>query len=582
MLFGVVALVVAAILGLSAVLFKALDKSESFTLWAVPVALVLTVVGVVSGAMAKVSDWREKRAHAAREWQAQVMSLLRLPIRSGRVPRLAELGDVELGVTPTRYTASSEDEYVPRRTADDPLRKVLACAESPFPFVVLHGDSKAGKSRTMIEAARYVWPHAPTIVPVDGQALAELMRLEPPLSLETSPAMVWLDDVSVSDLDALSATVLDEWSKRALIVATMTTTAYQNAMRTGSEVGATGRGALRRAVARELPFDLSKNERAEGQRLYPHEQLSADDGDRPVSIGEVLVAGEELVGRLHAGRRDCPAGLAIARAAVDARRAGVLRPIDEAELKLLFPPYLRQVNTGIAPTTKQFAAGLTWAATPVASQVAILRPVAKSQWEILDYIIEAESGEHNHTARPIPGFLWRELLTATTPADALTIGYTSYLADHIDIAIDSMRKAQQHPPTAARGAFLLGLLLRESADWTGARVAYQRALDSGDPDVGPRAAVNLGVMLTELGNLAAAQVAYQQALESGDPEAGARAILGMSLLSRIGHTSRETLVLALDRYLQNLNPTAALNPATVMLHQTRNRNSITFSANKMF
>ena len=538
MLFGVVTLVAAAILGLSAVLFKALDKSESFTLWAVPVALVLTVVGVVSGAMGKASDWREKRAHAAREWRAEATSLLRLPIRSGRLPRLAELGDVELGVTPTRYTASVEDEYVGRPTADALLRKVLACTESPFPFVVLHGDSKAGKSRTMIEAARHVWPHAPTVVPVDGQALAELTRLEPPLPLETSPAVVWLDDVSAADLDALTVTVLDAWSSRALIAATMTTMGYRNVMRTGSEVGATARDALRRAVVQELPFDLSKDERAEGQRLYPHEQLSADDNDRPVSIGEVLVAGEELVGRLHAGLQDCPAGQAIARAAIDVRRAGLKRPISETGLQHLFPLYLRQVNAGIPPTTEQFRLGLAWAAAPVASQVAILRHVAASRWAILDYVVEAESGKRNHTLRPIPNFLWAELLANTTPTDALAISAAAYLHGLIGIATDAARKAQQYSRIAPRATLFLGILLVSQGDTAGAHMAFQQAIDSGHPEVAARAFASLGNLLAGQGDTAGAHMAFQQAIDSGYPKVAASAFLGLGyLLAKQGDTA---------------------------------------------
>jgi tetratricopeptide (TPR) repeat protein len=465
--------------------------------------------------MGKATDWQQKRAQATREWQEEVVSLLRLPIRLGRLPRLDELSDVELGTTPTRYTAAGEDAYLPRQVVDELLCRDLACNEPPFPFVVLQGDSKAGKSRTMIEAARQKWPHAQVIVPRDGQAVAELVRLDPPLSLETLPALVWLDDVSGADLDTLTAAVLDALLGRALVIATMTTTRYQDAVRTGSEVGATARAALQRATVRILPFELSADERADGQVLYPDEQLNPGEEDRPVSIGEVLVGGEELVGRLYAGREDCPAGQAIAHAAIDARRGGLNRPIRETELQHLFPLYLRQVNAGIAPTIDQFAIGLGWASAPVSSQVAILRQTAACQWEILDYIVETQSGGHNHTSRPVPGFFWKELLAVTTPANALSIGRSAYRAGRITEAIDGMRKAQQHLPSAPLAMDNLGRLLRETGDRVGAKVTFRQAIDFCHPDYAPLAAGSLGALLAEEGDFSGAREAYQQAIDSG-------------------------------------------------------------------
>jgi hypothetical protein len=123
-------------------------------------------------------------------------------------------------------------------------------------------------------------------------------------------------------------------------------------LRTGSEVGAAARAALARSSASgtvyRLPFELSPSELATAHELYPAENAFAPDTDTQhrVSIGETLVGGEELVGKLHAGAQECPAGQAIVRAAVDARRAGLSRHITPGELRPLFPYYLHHSTTG--------------------------------------------------------------------------------------------------------------------------------------------------------------------------------------------------------------------------------------------
>ncbi|HEX4702272.1 MAG TPA: hypothetical protein VH352_09120, partial [Pseudonocardiaceae bacterium] len=512
--FGLISVTAAAILGLTSVFFKALDSSAAFTLWTVPVALTLFVVGVLSAVMGRIAELREKNKRAEREWNERVVPLLRLPVRDGRLPRLRELTDVELGTTPTRYTAGNMDEYVPRTLADEKLRVTLTCTQAPFPFVLLYGDSKAGKSRTMAEAARRQWPAAPVIVPRNGEAAATLAGIEPPLILETSPALVWLDDLTAADLDYLTTAVLDSWSHRAIVVGTMTTMRYRDTLRTGSEVGTAARTALHRAVVHELPFELSEDERSAAQRAYPQEKLSHRD-ETPVSIGETLVGGDELARKLRAGRDDCPPGQAVARAAVDVRRAGLSRPISEDELKHLFPLYLRHVNSGIAPTADQFTSGLTWAATPVASQVAILRQVRTARWEVLDYVVEAEAGEHSHTERPIPGFLWPELLAMTAVSDAFGLARAAESAGQLDFARDAMRQAQQHPPSASMASSFLGTLLEKQNDVIGAKTAYQQAIDSGDTYWAPAAAYDLGNLLAKEGDVTGAKIAYQQTIDSG-------------------------------------------------------------------
>jgi hypothetical protein len=72
--------------------------------------------------------------------------------KDGQLPRLSTLSSYRLGVSPSRYGSEDQrgtDPYV-RRNADDELDHALRNK----PFVLVVGDSKAGKSRTAAEAAR--------------------------------------------------------------------------------------------------------------------------------------------------------------------------------------------------------------------------------------------------------------------------------------------------------------------------------------------------------------------------------------------------------------------------------------------
>jgi len=96
----------------------------------------------------------------------------------------------------------------------------------PYPFVIVWGDTKSGKSRTLAEALRAVFLREsgdPAVVlPKDGAALAELSRTGLAVPGDGSPAIVLLDDLDPADLEALTPDVLDGVTSWAVIAATMT------------------------------------------------------------------------------------------------------------------------------------------------------------------------------------------------------------------------------------------------------------------------------------------------------------------------------------------------------------------------
>ncbi|MFD2078958.1 Tfp pilus assembly protein PilF [Actinopolymorpha cephalotaxi] len=521
-------------------------------------------------------------------------------------PRLSELSEVVLGPTPTHYAHRGQAPYVRRPAADGRLAALLNADSQPFPFVVVVGPSKAGKSRTVVEAVRSVLGGRDpgVFVPGSGEELAEVLREEEALPRGRQPWVIWLDDVTAADLVHLSADTLDRAARHAMIVASMTDERWDQVLDSHGDVAATAKAALRRATKVPLDFELTVRERAEAEQLYPQLQINA-------SIGEALIGGDQLVAKFRAGRDREPAGYTIVQAAVDARRAGLNRPLTESELRGLYPLYLRRVRIDLDPTTALFEEGMAWATEPVASEVSLLSQVGggagsaggaggagvahgalgsslgsttgpgtrakptenpDGALEVLDYVVAIEEGRHGQEARPVFDAMWQELIAAVPPDDAFDIGIGASLRGNQSAAELAFRKVLDldHAGEAPRAANNLGLLLRERGDVAGARAAFQKAIDSGHPDVMPRAANNLGALLRQQGDVSGARGAYQKAIDSGHTDVVPRAANDLgSLLRGQGDVAgaRTAYQRAVDSGHTDVVPSAALNLGMLLKDQ---------------
>ncbi|MGW4967268.1 tetratricopeptide repeat protein, partial [Nonomuraea sp. NPDC004186] len=504
----------ASLIALVTMLMQLPGQQDQVITLAILALVVLLAFSIVLPLVGHRAEEKRRRREEQDEHSRQVNALLAAGTQ-GNLPRLQDVTNEQLGATPTRYTRQGSAPYIVRSTDDAQLRNLLGQPGPPYPFVLVWGPTKAGKSRILAEAVRATLPaHTQVLVPLGGQQLAELTQLGLPIAGD-EPGLVVLDDLTPADLEALTTVVLDTVLERALLVATMTAKRRRAVLASGSEVTRVARAALERADNYELEFrPPTAEELSQARELYPAERFRG-------SIAETLVGGVELIAKYRAGQDDNPAGCALVRAAVDCRRAGLNRPISDSELRRLFPIYLPMIQVGMPASTEQYNTGLTqWAAVPVASQVALLtRTVIATSgqdgWDVLDHVVSADEGT-DHAPRPIPVELWPELLDFITPRDALNISFAAYDRQHTDHAITAFRKASTstQPDQASMAACALGILLQEQGDTDGARAAYQLAIDSGHPDHGPTAAYALGVLLEEQGNADGARTAYQHAIDS--------------------------------------------------------------------
>ena len=340
------------------------------------------------------------------------------------------------------------------------------------------------------------------------------------------------------------------------------------------EVGRIARTAL---SATSGQYELTSEpptgtEKAEAERLYPAEHF---DG----SIAEVLVGARQLIDLYRAGHDRNPAGCAVVQAAVDARRAGVSRPLSDAELRLLFPRYLQAIRIGLAPTDESFKAGIEWATRPVASQVALLKQANPGGeppiWLVFDHAVTADDGLlSGYSRRLFPPATWTELIHILPPEDTFPIGITTH--DH-QIAVAAFGKAasSRHADVSAVAAYNLGLLREAEGDTDRARTAYQRAIDSGHADAAPMGSLNMGNLLRAQSDLEGARTAYQRAIDSGHADAAPVATCNLGLLLEAQNDlegARAAYQRAIDSGHADAAPMASLNMGNLLMKDGESAN----------
>jgi hypothetical protein len=455
-------------------------KGLAFEWWIVVLAIVAAIVGLL-----------KKRSEENRAWIQEVTSYLALGAgRPGRLPTVSEVSPYQMGVSRSAYASDDTDRndpYVRRREVDGRLRETLSKSESRF--IILIGDSKSGKSRTMYEAVLQALPESPLVVPVDEEAIGKLFSLDPPLDMQPTPGVLWLDDLDEARLGALTPAFLDRLESDVVIVASMTSQRRDRIMASDSDIGRVARQALDSAEKIHLDFELTDEEREEAEALYPEERFD-------YSIGEPLVAADRLAARFDGGRdtRDDdsrPAGYALVRAAIDWRRAGLSRPIRDSELRALYPVYLSSVRAGLVPSEDLYNGGLAWACEPVASHVALLERVNLGEEQgfvAFDYFVALLDGQHTHPRRDVLPALWDFVIESVSEEEMMPAGLTAYLRNDLATAERVWRTVEGGSSRyIAEAAVNLGILLSEQDDVEGARAAYQWAIESGHQEYAPRA-----------------------------------------------------------------------------------------------
>lgn len=514
----------ALLAALAAVVALAPQVIAVFTppIWVRIVLVALAFVLALATAVVKLHSTRLKNE---RDRARKVGELLQVHLGAdGKLPRLSTLSPYRLGVSPSRYGSEErqgDDPYVSRRVSDGPLDQALGSKR----FVLVVGDSKAGKSRTAYEAATRLRhagrSHDPRVlVPQKTDILEQLLDLDPPLDLDPEPALLWLDDLTESESAALTPALLDHLTEQMIVLGTMSAQRHRRVMESDSDIGRDARLALQRATEIRLEAGLKSEERVEAEQKYPKERFEAGIG-----IGEQLVAVHQLTSRYEDARQGANHhGWALVQAAIDWKRMDVGRPIRPHELVVLCPLYLDQVRANARHDSKDHAEALRWACQPVASHIALLKELPSDldepSYDPFDYLVAAADGQDGRLPQLILDPAWDKVLALVSPSEALNIGVSAYLrqlslrAQKIFTAV-----AADHSEVAPMAAFRLGILLAEQSDLEGAKAAYQQAIETGRGDLVPAAAFVLGDLLWKQGDFEGAKAIYRRAVAADHSKA---------------------------------------------------------------
>ncbi|MBE1496498.1 hypothetical protein H4696_003598 [Amycolatopsis lexingtonensis] len=384
-------------------------------------------------------------------------------------------------------------------------------------FVLLTGDSTAGKSRAAYEAIRRLFPDHVLVVPASRDSLPTALQT----ALDQRRCVVWLDDLErflgPAGLTVSMVRRLAGGGDRRVVVATLRSaefdrySAREEPVLSGldRESWRAARDALELAHVVEIRRKWSA---AELDRAHEH----ADDPRirgalahvAHFGLAEMLAAGPELAkdwrNAWRAGAH--PRGAALVAAGVDCRRAGHHEPVSLDLLIELSTHYL-EAQGGPLLRPEPVDEALAWATTPSHGTSSLLLPCGISNHFIaFDYLVDLPGADR------VPRATWDVLIDRATPDVVDAIGESASRRFMVDAAVAAYRKAADYGIANAdwKWASAIGAT---GDNGTAVRMLEQivgRREQSNDPDIAGtlRARYFLALNTASSGNLARAVELY--------------------------------------------------------------------------
>ncbi len=454
-----IALVVAALAllaGIPAVLAAARVKNP----WVLGGAAA--VAGVVVG-FGAVGQERYRRLIQRRDEQVFATEDGCLVLANGRLPKVRDITDpVLLGVhkAAPAVVAACEGggarrarEHAPAyvgRGIDEELRERVAEGG----FVLLAGDSTAGKTRAAFEAMTATVADHVLICPASREAIAAAVGR----AAQARQCVLWLDDLeSYLGIGGLTAAQVGRLASRdrhhRVIIATLRAAEQARILTGGASGDETPRQALRESrqvleqahlIRVSRMFNSLELERARACDWDPRiAEALAHSG--AYGIAEYLAAGPELL-RDWEDAHDSSAGpntrgAALVAAAIDIRRAGHTSPIPRGLLDQVHELYLDDpghVRNPREPPADAWA----WATRQRRATTALLQPAADDCVEVFDYLvdtIERRTPPGGH----VPEAVVRAAVDSGDPADVDSLATMAYAQGRYALAEHAYRRAYQ-------------------------------------------------------------------------------------------------------------------------------------------
>lgn len=411
-----------------------------------------------------------------------------LTLPGGKLPKVRQIEDpIMLGVhpsSPVPVGIRGPDGDVVRgrvpayvsRDVDEELRQRIAASG----FVLLVGDSSAGKSRTAYEAVSALRDHV-LVVPQDRDAVATAIEK----AESTRCSVLWLDDLeNYLGTGGLTrsgiARLLAGKRSHRVIIATLR--AAEESRLTSETSGEEGRWQFHKDArevleqAYRLPlarmFSREEEDRTRAQAWDPRIAGALAQSD-VYGLAEYLAAGPELLrdwenawsANTDPRLPSHPRGAALIAAAVDIRRCGYASPLPRGLLEQVHNHYLRK-RGGSRLRPEPMADAWTWATMVRRATTSLLDVVDDDHVQVFDYLLDVVQRNSPPGDYP-PDDVLQAAVAASTPIDAGNIGDTAYDQGRYELAEAALLRAYQgqaeelgpeHPNTLASRAFHANVL----------------------------------------------------------------------------------------------------------------------------
>jgi TPR repeat protein len=327
-------------------------------------------------------------------------------------------------------------DYV-ERDVDQRIRAALSTAPEQRRLVLVTGGAGAGKSRSVVEAVRAVYPNHRVLLPRTPATVGELPGIVAELDV---PMVLVLDSAARFALPGLRAALEDSLEKGVAVVGSIRRSDLES-LSAASEASPAQVLKDQRFVRLEIvKIAWSKNELALAERTFANGGLltALKQG---IAIGAFTSAGPLLVQRLREGRGndETPERYRLLSIIIDWYRTGINAPVPAA--------FVREQFFASGYSSAQYDAALEWCSASVigagANAQRLVSPLGDRLLELHSLIIE-------HTRRfmadSIPRQTWDAAARSlSSDQDRIAFALSALNADERDIAVSMLR------PMADRG-----------------------------------------------------------------------------------------------------------------------------------
>ena len=326
--------------------------------------------------------------------------------------------------------------YVPRDVADT-IRSRIARGG----FVLLVGDSTAGKTRAAYEAIAATVPDHVIIAPKDRAALPAAVDR----AAQTSNCVLWLNDLEhYLGSDGVSREMLARLLSgkghrvvvatiRAVELARFTTEAGDDSTRQAFHTARAVLEQVDEEVRVERRLSTAERGRAK-ERTWDPRIADALQHSGDYGLAEYLAAGPELL-RDWRNAWDVgahPRAAALVAAAVDVRRAGLEPPLSDRLLAEVSEHYL-QHHGGDGLRPESVAAAWEWVLSPRRATTSLMTGSAKAGFDVFDYLVDVTQREGTPETY-VPESVLRTAVDHADGVAAAAIGSTAYRQGYYEAA----------------------------------------------------------------------------------------------------------------------------------------------------